>query len=249
MTYGKFAYLYDKLMSDVPYDKWVQLVLQAHQDFQPSGKKLLDLACGTGELSIKFSEAGFQVAGVDLSEDMLSVAQGKTDDAGQSIFYLEQDMSALEGLPLFDIIGIFCDSLNYLETEEEILATFAGVHRYLEDDGLFVFDIHSVYKMNTLFNNQTYALNDDDLSLIWQCYEGEYADSVEHELTFFELDPATEKYNRYDEVHFQRTFSIDQYKNWLSESGFTILKIAADFDKEEVKEKAERIFFFCKKSQ
>ncbi|MGP7819020.1 class I SAM-dependent DNA methyltransferase [Niallia sp. 01092] len=247
MTYGKFAYLYDKLMSDVPYDKWLELILQAKQDFGLTGNHLLDLACGTGELSIRLAEAGFQVTGVDLSEDMLSVAQGKTVDSGQTIFYLEQDMSSLEGLPLFDIIGIFCDSLNYLESEEAVLATFASVYQHLDENGLFIFDVHSLYKMNSLFINQTYALNDEDLSLIWQCYDGEYPNSVEHELTFFALGHDG-KYNRYDELHFQRTFSVDQYKTWLAKSGFTVIKVAADFQEGEINAEAERIFFFCKKA-
>ncbi|WP_445490301.1 class I SAM-dependent DNA methyltransferase [Niallia sp. 03133] len=248
MTYGKFAYLYDKLMTDVPYDKWVDLIVQAKKDFQIPGNKLLDLACGTGELSIRLAEADFQVTGIDLSEDMLSVAHRKTMDAGQTIFYLEQDMSLLEGLPCFNFIGIFCDSLNYLNTEDDVMATFSGVHRHLEEDGLFIFDVHSLYKMNTLFINQTYAINDEELSLIWQCFEGEYANSVEHELTFFELDNDRGKYNRYDELHFQRTYSVKQYKTWLEMAGFEILKVSADFQEGKLEDDAERIFFFCKKA-
>lgn len=247
MTYGRFAYLYDKLMSDVPYEKWIKLIVDAREKYNISGNHLLDLACGTGELSIRLAERGFQVTGVDLSEDMLSVAQDKTMKKGQSIFYMEQDMSKLEGLPSFDIIGVFCDSLNYLQTEEQLIATFQGVHRHLDEKGLFIFDVHSLYKMNTLFINQTYAVNDEDLSLIWQCYEGEDENSVEHDLTFFELNEASGMYNRYDECHFQRTYSIDQYKTWLEETDFHIVDIIVDFNEEEGKEDGERIFFLCQK--
>jgi len=248
MTYGRFAYLYDQLMSDVPYEKWVKLVEDAKEKYSISGNHLLDLACGTGELSIRLAECGFQVTGVDLSDDMLSVAQDKTIKNGQSIFYMEQDMSKLEGLPFFDIIGIFCDSLNYLQTEEEVIATFEGVHRHLDEKGLFIFDVHSVYKMNTLFINQTYAVNDEDISLIWQCYAGEYENSVEHDLTFFELNKASGMYHRHDECHFQRTYAIDQYKKWLKETNFRIVDIIADFDEEANKENGERIFFLCQKA-
>ncbi|KAB7670105.1 class I SAM-dependent DNA methyltransferase [Bacillus sp. B1-b2] len=247
MSYEKFAYLYDHLMSDVPYGEWVDSIKKASEDYQVKGNHLLDLACGTGELSIKLSQAGFQVTGVDLSEDMLSVAQAKTSEAGESIFYLEQDMSELEGLPMFDIICICCDSLNYLETEQQVVDTFKAVHKYLDDNGLFVFDVHSLYKMNSLFINQTYAVNDEDISLIWQCYEGEYPNSVEHDLSFFQLDEETDMYRRYDEVHLQRTYPIDQYKEWLKQSGFSIQKIEADFTEGLIEEESERIFFFCKK--
>ncbi len=247
MSYQKFAYLYDRLMDDVPYDKWVELLLAAKQEFQIEGSNLLDLACGTGELSVRLAEKGFAVTGADISSDMLSVAQNKAAEQGLSVFFMEQDMSQLEDLPLFNIIGIFCDSLNYLQTEEQVVNTFKGVYEYLEEGGLFLFDVHSLYKMNHLFKNQTYALNDEDVSLIWLCYEGEYPDSVEHDLSFFQLDEASQKYDRYDELHFQRTFSVEQYSSWLKNAGFSILKITADFNDGEIKQDAERIFFYCKK--
>lgn len=247
MSYQKFAYLYDRLMDDVPYDKWVELLLAAKQEFQIEGSNLLDLACGTGELSVRLAEKGFAVTGADISSDMLSVAQNKAAEQGLSVFFMEQDMSQLEDLPLFNIIGIFCDSLNYLQTEEQVVNTFKGVYEYLEEGGLFLFDVHSLYKMNHLFKNQTYALNDEDVSLIWLCYEGEYPDSVEHDLSFFQLDEASQKYDRYDELHFQRTFSVEQYSSWLKSAGFSILKITADFNDGEIKQDAERIFFYCKK--
>ena len=247
MSYQKFAYLYDRLMDDVPYDKWVELLLAAKQEYQIEGSNLLDLACGTGELSVRLAEKGFAVTGADISSDMLSVAQNKAAEQGLSVFFMEQDMSQLEDLPLFNIIGIFCDSLNYLQTEEQVVKTFKGVYEYLEEGGLFLFDVHSLYKMNHLFKNQTYALNDEDVSLIWLCYEGEYPDSVEHDLSFFQLDEASQKYDRYDELHFQRTFSVEQYSSWLKSAGFSIVKIAADFNDGEIKQDAERIFFYCKK--
>lgn len=249
MSYEQFAYLYDRLMNDVPYEKWVQLIKKAASDYKVNGANLLDLACGTGELSIRLSQAGFQVTGIDLSEDMLSVAQAKTMEAGEAIFYLEQDMSHLEGLPVFDLVCICCDSINYLQTEEEVIHTFKSVYEHLDERGLFIFDVHSLYKMNHLFINQTYAVNDEDLSLIWQCYEGDYPNSVEHDLSFFQLDEKSDMYRRYDELHFQRTYSVEQYREWLEQAGFTILKVKADFSDGPIEDNAERIFFYCKKSE
>ncbi|EOR23706.1 class I SAM-dependent methyltransferase [Cytobacillus oceanisediminis] len=248
MSYQQFAYLYDRLMNDVPYDKWVELVKKAVSDYKVNGANLLDLACGTGELSIRFSQAGFRVTGVDLSEDMLSVAQAKTIEAGEGVFYLEQDMSRLEGLPVFDLVCICCDSINYLRTEEDVINTFKGVYEHLDENGLFIFDVHSLYKMNQLFINQTYAVNDEDLSLIWQCYEGENPNSVEHDLSFFELDEESGMYHRYDELHFQRTYSVEQYSEWLDLTGFSVVKVEADFS-EGIEDLAERIFFYCKKKE
>jgi ubiquinone/menaquinone biosynthesis C-methylase UbiE len=247
MTYENFAYLYDGLMEDVPYDKWVTFINRQVEVYKPSGKKMLDLACGTGQLSILLAEQDFKITGVDLSADMLSVAREKAEKNGHSLFLVEQDMTQLEGLGEFDIIGIFCDSLNYLQTEQDVIHTFQGVYKHLKKDGLFMFDIHSIYKMSQLFINQTYAYNGEEISYIWQCFEGEQPYSVEHELTFFKLDDESGKYNRYDELHFQRTFQLSHYERWLNESGFEILSITADFHDAKPGDKSERIFFTARK--
>jgi len=113
MSYERFAYLYDELMKDVPYDNWVNLTEAYKQKFQVEGTRLLDLACGTGELSVRFAQKGYEVTGADLSDDMLSVAQRKAQTRSLPIQFFQQDMTELDDLGEFDIIGIYCDSLNY----------------------------------------------------------------------------------------------------------------------------------------
>ncbi|RYI31521.1 MULTISPECIES: class I SAM-dependent methyltransferase [Bacillus] len=248
MTYGKFAYLYDALMKDVPYEGWVETVKSSTEKYRIEGKRLLDLACGTGELSVRLAQAGYDVTGVDLSEDMLAVAQAKAMEQGADISFYQQDMSELEGLGEYDIAGIFCDSLNYLQSEKEVEQTFESVGRHLKEGGLFIFDVHSVYKMEHIFRDQTFALNEDEISYIWECFPGEHPFSIEHELTFFQLDPSLMKYDRYDELHLQRTYPIDIYKDWLLKAGFTLLEITADFETELPAQESERIFFICRKN-
>ncbi|MDQ0269525.1 class I SAM-dependent DNA methyltransferase [Cytobacillus purgationiresistens] len=248
MSYQQFAYLYDQLMIDAPYDEWVRLLETKAKEYgMTSDKTLLDLACGTGELSVRLAQGGFDVVGADLSEDMLSVAQAKAAKNHVAIQFFQQNMAELEGLGQFDIIGIFCDSLNYLETEDEVIQTFKGVFGHLKDEGLFIFDVHSLYKMSNIFMNQTYALNEDEISYIWQSFAGEYEHSVEHELSFFVLDESSGRYDRYDELHVQRTYAPEIYQAWLSECGFEVLEICADFKAGPVSEDAERVFFICKK--
>jgi ubiquinone/menaquinone biosynthesis C-methylase UbiE len=247
MTYGRFAYLYDELMKDVPYDLWVEKVIQTLKTNHQSSYNLLDVGCGTGQLSIRFAEAGFHVTGIDLSEDMLSVAHAKTTERGLSIPYFQQNMMEMEGLGQFDVITIFCDSLNYLENEDQVLQTFQRVYDHLQPDGVLLFDVHSLYKMSEVFQNHTFALNDEEISYIWFCYEGKSPNSVEHDLSFFVLDPVTGKYDRIDEVHFQRTFPISQYEQWLNDVGFEVVEISADFQKDQPEHQSERIFFTAKK--
>lgn len=246
MTYGDFAYLYDELMKEVPYDLWVEMVNRAKEKYEINGNHLLDLACGTGELSVRLASSGYNITGVDLSSDMLTVAQKKAESKGFKIDFFQQNMADLELVDQYDIIGIFCDSLNYLQTEEEVQQTFANVHRYLKTDGLFIFDVHSIYKMQHIFIDQTFTFDQDDICYIWNCFEGEYPNSVDHELTFF-VEDNSGKYDRYDENHTQRTFPVDTYQEWLSEAGFELLETYGDFTNLPHDSESERIFFLLRK--
>jgi 2-polyprenyl-3-methyl-5-hydroxy-6-metoxy-1,4-benzoquinol methylase len=247
MSYEHFAYLYDELMQDAPYDEWVRFVKEKLQTYHVDSKSLLDLACGTGELTVRFAKEGFSVTGVDLSADMLAVAQAKAQEEGLHIPFFEQDMVNLEGHGEFDIIGIFCDSLNYLKSDNDVIHTFTNVHNHLKDDGIFFFDVHSTYKISEVFINQTFALAEDHLSYIWESFAGESQNSVEHELSFFVLDELSGKYNRFDEIHYQKTYPVQQYSDWLQESGFEVLEICADFETIEPQSNSERIFFIARK--
>jgi len=246
MSYQQFAYLYDELMQDAPYGEWVKFVKEKQVKYGLEGKKLLDLGCGTGELSIRFAKEGYAVTGVDLSTDMLAVAQAKAGEASVMIPFYEQDMSELEMPDEYDIIGIFCDSINYLQSEEEVVQTFLHVHTHLHKDGIFLFDVHSLYKVNHIFLNYSFGNAEEHLSYIWNSFPGDVPNSVEHELTFFIHDEKTNKYNRFDELHYQITYSIEQYEKWLSQAGFELLEVCADFDSVPEK-KSERIFFIARK--
>lgn len=246
MSYERFAYIYDELMQDVPYDQWVELVDEKRDKYGITGRKLLDLGCGTGELSVRLAKDGYDVTGVDLSSDMLAMAQTKASANGVVIGFLQQNMVDLQLIDKYDVIGIFCDSLNYLNDPEEIKQTFQRVHKYLSDGGLFIFDVHSIYKMANIFIDQTFTYDQGEICYIWNCFPGDWPYSVEHELTFFvESEPG--KYERFDELHFQRTFSINDYSNWLTEAGFEVLEVTGDFLNSKPAREAERIFFTVRK--
>ncbi|RFU65780.1 class I SAM-dependent DNA methyltransferase [Peribacillus glennii] len=247
MTYERFAHVYDFLMKDAPYEKWVYLLLSRMDRYQAEGRRGLDLACGTGEFTIELAKHGFSVSGVDLSEEMLAVASDKAAKQGLSIPFFQQNMAELEGLGEYDFVTIFCDSLNYIREQKDIPRTFSGVHRHLKANGLFLFDVHSIYKMEYIFQNHTFAINDIEVSYIWDCFPGEEPYSVEHDLSFFVLDGETGLYDRFDELHYQRTYSIGQYEKWLEDSGFEVLEVLSDLEEVPVHEKTERILFVARK--
>ncbi|WP_100372220.1 class I SAM-dependent DNA methyltransferase [Bacillus sp. FJAT-45037] len=246
MSYQAFATLYDRLMADAPYDEWVTVLKRALAVDSLQGVSLLDVGCGTGELLVRLANQGADVTGVDLSNEMLVVAREKCMAAGVSPLLLHQDMRDLEVLGEFDAVTVFCDSLNYLETEKSVLAAFASLHKQLTQNGLLLFDVHSTTKMEQGFIGQTFADADEEISYIWHSFEGEHLYSVEHELTFF-VRSEEGTYHRYDELHKQRTFSVEQYVTWLEEAGFSLEGVTADFGEEHPTDESERIFIVARK--
>lgn len=246
MTYNRFAYLYDQLMNDVPYERWVQFLNDKFQKYEMHQPSILDIGCGTGTFPILLSKMNYSVSGVDLSEEMLSVAMAKAEQEKVNIPFFQQNMVELEGFDQLDCITIFCDSLNYLETVDQVKQTFNNVYESLKDNGLFLFDVHSPNKIEEIFGEETFFIDDAELSLVWSCTQGEEPLSVEHDLVFFMKDEDRDLYERFEEYHNQRTFPIDTYKSLLNDAGFEVKEIIADFD-ETVDETSERIFFIAMK--
>ncbi|UMT77088.1 class I SAM-dependent methyltransferase [Staphylococcus roterodami] len=235
--YAEMSLVYDQLTQDQPYEKWYELVANNCEN----GSNILDIGCGTGSLTVQLVNLG-QVTGMDLSIDMLTVASQKST----SVNWIEGDMTSFDLQQKFDVITIFCDSLNYLQDENAVIETFKNVYNHLNDSGVFMFDVHTVHKMMTLFNNQSYIDNRDGIFLAWDAIQGDLPLSVYHDMSFF-IRNEDQTYSRFDESHFQRTFEEATYLKWLTEIGFNHIKTFTDFDENEHNEHADRLFFIVKK--
>ena len=162
--YEDMSLVYDQLTQDQPYDAWFNIV----QTFSKrESNDILDLGCGTGNLTHMLVPLG-NVIGMDLSVDMLTIANQKSNE----VRWLEGDMTSFKLNQKFNIITIFCDSLNYLSSSKEVKETFNKVYQHLTDDGVFLFDVHTVHKMNTLFNNQSYIDESENVFLAWDAIHG-----------------------------------------------------------------------------
>ncbi|MCF6408558.1 class I SAM-dependent DNA methyltransferase [Pseudalkalibacillus salsuginis] len=247
MSYQHFAGLYDRLMEDAPYDMWVTFVTNAVESFSNGHThSLLDIGCGTGEISTRLAKIGYHVTGIDLSEEMLAVARRKAEQNGLEIPFYQQDMRDLNGFTHQDIAVIFCDSLNYLRTPEDVKTTFHSVYKSLRNDGLLLFDVHTLYKISEVFSGHTFSMSDEEISYIWECHPGKEEGSVYHDLSFF-LHIGDAIYRRYDENHFQKTYAIETYRSLLGEAGFEILDLTADFTDRKPVGTSERVFFVARK--
>jgi len=242
MAYKSFAAYYDDLMQDVGYENWIKKT-QKHLD---KGSRMLDIGCGTGSIAIPLAKAGYDVVGVDLSEDMLVMATEKTKASGLSVAYVQQDMRELSGFSDFDGALIAVDSLNYLPDAASVQATFAQVAKSLKPSGILIFDVHSIYKMDVIWDDFLYADTGDEFSYIWRVEQGNFSHSVVHELTFFKCIKDG-FYERTSEIHHQRTFATSDYEKWLDEAGFDLLEVSGDFEEGAPFEGSERIIFIARK--
>lgn len=243
-SYTHLAQVYDVLMQDSPYDRWLQWVGDFWREHgQPAS--VLDLGCGTGSIAIPLAKAGYQITGVDLSSEMLAIAYQKAQQAQVTLRLLEQDMRELQA-PQADSIISLCDSLSYLTEEEDVQKTFQQVFTHLKPGGYFLFDVHSPYKITHLFGDQTFTLQEDNVAYIWNCFCDEERLEVEHQLTFFIREP-NGLYQRVEEAHLQRAYQPIQMVGWLREAGFTEIKLTADFENLPPVRESERLFFSAKR--
>lgn len=244
-NYEKFASVYDAIMDDSLYDLWTDFSLR-HLPKSNHRKKLLELACGTGIQSVRFSQAGFDVTGLDLSQEMLDIAQKRAESAKQKIAFQQGNMLDLSRAGKFDFVTCYSDSICYMQDEVEVGDVFKQVYDSLEEDGIFIFDVHSTYQIDEVFPGYSYHENAEDFAMVWDSFEDEAPHSVVHELTFF-IQDEDGRFTRYDEVHEERTYEVLTYDILLEQAGFKSFKLYADFEDKEPTETSKRWFFVARK--
>lgn len=238
-SYERFAEVYDELMTDIPYAEYVEWI-QSHAPAQ-SYKNLLDIGCGTGTLALLLHQAGYNVSGIDLSEEMLSIARARMDISGITIPLYAMSMDELEGFSDLDVAIVPIDSINYVKEEHQVIETLKRIFQSLRAGGQLFFDVHSLYKMDETFLDGPFTYDDEQISYVWHTESGEFPHSVYHQMTFF-VQTANGLYERFDEEHFQRTFPYEQYVIWLKEIGFSHVEVTADWTNDQPTDESERIF-------
>jgi len=248
-SYGQFATVYDQLMEDMPYADWLGFARASWSRYGMPAT-VVDLGCGTGNISIPLARSGFHVYGIDLSSDMLTVARSKWDETPQlvtrprigSIRWLQQDMREWELQEPVDAVISFCDCLNYLTEESDIEAAFRSTFAGLRRGGTFLFDMHPPKQLIRYAEEQPFVLDERDVAYIWTCeFEVERCE-IEHHLTIFSRDRDS-KFNRFEESHVQRAYDPDWIEGALRRAGFQTVDRYADFELQPANGDSERLFF------
>lgn len=242
-TYETFAKIYDEVMDEQLYLDWLEFTCR---HLKKNQQELLELACGTGILSVELANLGFNVVGLDLSEDMIKLANKRTSPDDEGLSFMSGNMLELKEKNKYDAVTCYSDSICYMKNDEQVGQVFKGVYETLKETGTFIFDVHSTYQMEEVFSEYSYHYQTDEFAFLWESYPGEEDLSIEHFLTFFVSDKKG-KFERFDELHEERTYEIETYKTLLKEAGFESIEVFADFEDVQPDEESKRWFFVCQK--
>ena len=249
MSYALLSEIYDELMQDVPYEVWTQFFVKMCQTYGtnfPEKLAVLDLGCGTGRFILELVQKGHHPVGIDVSEEMLAVAAKRMETNHMFVPLFHQSMDCFVLFKSFDVVTVFCDSLNYLLDEKSVFHTFRQIYQHLKPKGLLLFDVHTPYKFDTEFHDETYSVLETDYVVIWNTFLNREMWQVRHELTYFMDISKNGIYERFEEQQIQRTFVQDVYTSLLERAGFTLLTIC-DEQMQPIQSNSLRWFFCAQK--
>lgn len=251
-AYTGFAAVYDIFMDNVPYEEWGEYIHSLLKERGIEDGILLDLGCGTGTMTEKLADYGYDMIGVDNAEEMLELAMEKRMESGHDILYLLQDMREFELYGTVRAVVSVCDSVNYITEPEELEEVFRLVNNYLDPKGVFLFDFNTVYKYKEVMGDTVIAEDRDECSFIWDNYYYEEEKINEYDLTLFiqeeQEDGREDLYRRFQETHYQRGYTLEEMKELVERSGL-VFEMAYDaVTHKEPTSESERIYIVARES-
>lgn len=244
-AYTGFAQVYDTFMDNVPYEEWTDYYKEILREHGIMDGIVLDLGCGTGSMTELLAEQGYDMIGVDNSEEMLDLAMEKRAASGQDILYLLQDMRKFELYGTVRAVISACDSVNYLTKPGDLVKVFSLVNNYLDPGGIFIFDLNTVYKYQEILGEQTIAEDREECSFIWDNFYDEEEMINEYDLTVF-VQEEGDLFRRYCETHYQRAYSLETVRVLIEKAGMEVLAIYDAFTYNKPKPDSERVYFVAR---
>jgi SAM-dependent methyltransferase len=245
--YSGFAAVYDLFMDNVPYEDWADYVQRLLKKHKIEEGLILELGCGTGSMTRCLAERGYDMIGIDYSEEMLAIARENSSE-GNNILYLCQDMREFELYGTVSAVISVCDSMNYILSEEELLKVFRLVNNYLDPGGLFIFDLDTQYAYEEVLGDNTIAENREEGSFIWEntYYEDELLNEVN--LTLF-LPEEGDCYRKYEETHYRKAYDLETITRLIEEAGMEPVAIYDMLTERKPKKNSERVYIIAREKR
>lgn len=223
--YSQIAPVYDVLMEEVDYRAWAFYITEIlSQNGIGPPARLLDIACGTGTATLLLAETGFNLIGLDVSSEMLSVARKKAEAKGARIDWRQADMRQFELDEPVDAAICLFDSINYMTEESELLDCFACVRKSLRPGGMFLFDMNTIHALSANWGNGTKVRQDGEVHSIWRSSYAPCDRTARMELTVFRPD-GNGGYRKLREVHLERGYEPREIESLLRQAGFPEMTI------------------------
>ncbi len=244
-AYTHLAVYYDQLM-EVDYGHWVDYLQSLWEEIGFPNPSILELGCGTGNLTVPLKQKGYDITGVDISTDMLNQALIKSEQAGVEIPFICQDMTKLALGQEYDLALCACDGLNYILDPTQFRQVLARIAQHIRPDGLFLFDLNSDQKLTVTYGDQSYADLFDDFGYFWDNAFDYETKICTMELTFF-IPTADGLYQRVIETHQQRLWYPSFVQECLVLTGWSLIGYYVFLTRKEPKEAVERWQFVAKR--
>lgn len=240
--YDLLAPLYDRLNGGADYARLSDYAERQFARYFPAGvKEVLDLACGTGRLTAELARRGYDMTGVDLSEEMLSEARDHAEREGlaDKILFLCQDMCDFELYGTVDAVVCSFDAVNHVTARADLSRCFHWVHNYLVPGGLFLFDVNTPYKFRTVYGDRAYVLETGNATCLWQNDYREKAGVCDFLISLFTRD-RDGRYTREDTCQREKVYTLRALRRLLAENRLELLSLCADTDGAAPTETSER---------
>lgn len=245
MSYDDFSRFYDLLTDNVEYEKRADYFCRLLSLCGIKNGILLDLGCGTGNMSFEMAEKGFDVIGVDSSIGMLNAAQQKMFEKGTRVLLLNQNMQEIDLYGTVDCAVCVLDGINHLPDADDVKKTFEKVSLFMNKGGAFAFDVNTVYKHQNVLADNVFVYEPENVYCVWQNSFNAADNSVDISLDFFEEEDGV--YYRSSENFTEKAYELSDIKLWLEESGFEVVGVYDDMTTDDVKPESERAVFLARK--
>ena len=242
--YDTLAPFYDALGERPDYAAWADFYEECFRRYAPARvESVLDLGCGTGNMTLELGRRGYDMIGVDNAPDMLAIARERAGEEGLSarVLLLCQDMCEFELYGTVDAVVSTLDCVNHVTDRKKLSRLFHWVHNYLNPNGIFLFDLNTPYKFENVYADRAYLLEEEGVVCAWQNFYNKKSGLCDFDISLF-TEEADGRYVREDIHRRERVYTLTAIKRLLRENGLELLFVAGDFDFSAPKEDTERYY-------
>ena len=243
--FTEVARAYDALMSTVPYRRWVEYVEKLLKRVRASPRTVLDIACGTGNVTFALADRGYRIAGTDLSEPMLAIAREKGQRQHRGVTFAQADMRTLSLPDTYDLAVCLYDSINYLLSLDDVRKAFQSAYSVLNPGGHYIFDVNTIFALRENLFTQRNLDPHAPVRYDWHSSYNEDTRISEVVMDFWVDEAGSTRH--FGEVHYERGYLLQELLDLLTAAGFRTLLVFEAYKFRTPRPESDRVYFVARK--